>query len=558
MKVLLIHPPLIFPYSIYSAVPILMGQLQANKIKTNAVDMNIEFLNDIISPKYLKNTVEILKKIYKSNYSDLPKSEYQISEENFLRQKQYIKKYLYDNINVTKSLINKAQEIFKHYIENKKLTDNEYKTLTLAFSLAYLPYFPSTLNINYKTLHIDENNPQYNVNYKDIQDYCKTPERNIYYKYFENKIKEIHANKYDIIGITIPFEFNLLPSLTLSRLLKQHTKAKIIIGGVQVSLTIESFKKYPELFNEYFDVILTGEGEKTIVDYVKCVEHKQDIKKIHGIVYKENSQIIFNDTNMCNDINVIFPPSYDNFKFDKYYYQEFNIEFSKGCYWGKCIFCYTKEIKKYYIKNPIKAVDYIEYLIKKYKINRFYIIDDALNLNFAEKFADEIIRRNINISWLAFLRLEKTITKEFLIKLKKSGLCAVFYGLESGSERILKLMNKGIDLNYSKQIIKDTHDAGIDITLALIYCFPTETKEDLLQTINFIKEIKDYIYFISNCKFNLIKNSPILNHKDILKISNIKPKGEFSAYLLFDREGISDAEAEKLLRENNVPYYRNF
>ena len=560
MNVLLINPPLYYPDFIYGAIPLLLGQLKGNNIQADALDLNYEFIYDVLSPVYLKKTLGKLKKIYffnkccsKIKISNF-NSKYCLSQKQINKQNQLIKKFIFNKKEYTKKIINNAQKIFKLLPKNsKEIYKKNIKIFHIALSLAFLPYYPSILKVpTAQNTDFRELNPLYNFSYEDIINRCSNKQRNIFINYFKDKIKKINADKYDVIGITIPFNECLYPTLTLGKILKNKTNAKVILGGIQVNMIQDSFKKHPEMFDRYFDALMTGEGEKAIVDYIRYRENKFPIEKISGLIYKKNNKIIQNKIEFINDIDIIKPPCYDNINFENYSVPTIEIEFSKGCYWGKCSFCYNSFQKRYHIKNPVKAVDMIETLLHKYNYNYFSISDDALNPNFAENFADEIIKRQLKINYDCFCRFENSLTYEKLKKLKASGLNGIFFGCESASEKILKLMNKNIDLNIAERIIKDTHQLGIKSNVAFISNFPTETKADLFKTIDFIKRNEKYITNVKFNTFQLLKNSPILNFKEILKITNIKTNEEFLNYFSFEAPGISAEETLEILKKYNL------
>ncbi len=557
MNVLLINPPFYFPKFIYGAIPLLLGQLKGNNIQADALDLNYEFFYDILSSEYLNKTIKELKNLYFFNkyFNNIKipnfNDKYCLSQEQIKKQNKLIKSFIFNKKEKIENIINNAQTIFR--LMSANYNENHFKIFYIALSLAFLPYYPSKINMpSVVEPYWSESNSLYSFTYEDLINRCSNTKRNIYVKYFKNKIKKLNLKQYNVIGITIPFNECLYPALTLGKILKEVTNAKVIIGGVQVNLIKESFINHPDMFGKYFDALMTGEGEKAIVEYIRYVEGKIPIENISGLIYKKNNKIHQNKIEFINDITSVKLPSYDGIKLENYYKPHIRLEFSKGCYWGKCSFCYTSKQKRYHVINPVKAVDMVETLMKKYNINRFTILDDALNPNFAEKFADEIIKRQLKINYNCFFRFDSSLTFEKLIKLKESGLNGIFFGVESASERILKLMNKNIDIKTAEKMLKDSYNAGIVNSVAFILNFPTETEEDLLKTINFIKRNRAYISnFNINC-FEFLKNSPILNFKDDLGITNIQDKEEFSYKLSFEAPGISRKETMKIFKENNI------
>lgn len=550
MKVLLVNPPLSFPNFIYSAIPLLLGQLKYNNIDAEAIDMNVEFLKDITSKEYLVKTKQNIEQMYEHRISQ------NTSFEDFLGQNQAIKNCLSQQ-QVLNRIINNADNIFSNYI-NMKNNGLDKKIITLmdfAIKFAFLPFSKIKTKLNYldnKAPYILEKT-QFPLNAANLEEYCNNPLKNIYICYFKNKIKEINANQYDIIAITIPFETNLAPALTLGKILKEYTNAKVVFGGIIPTSVVDSFIKYPSWFGKYFDELLIGEGELSILQYVKYVEKKLSVSNISGLIYKENDKIVKNNINFIDKIEVIKPPCYDGINFNNYSFPIISLEFSKGCYWSRCIYCYSSAHKRYHIKHPIKAVDIIEQLIEKYNIRNFDIFDDALSPNFLEKFAEELIKRKLKIRYTCFLRFENILRFKLLDKAYKSGLEAIFWGLESASTKILKLMDKGIKPQITERILKDCYQIGIKSHVGVILGFPEETEKDLLETLNFIEKNKKYITLVDTFHFSLLKSSNINKCVEILKLKNICETEEFGAYLSFDKiETIKKKRFDEILKQYGI------
>lgn len=569
MKVLLINPPINTFDSIYASSPVLLGQLKGNGIDANILDLNIEFLKEITSGEYIKKTEALLEKIYKNNdfLNEGVNEKYKINKVQFEELNSKIEKYILSNKKIIDICSNAKVSFFEEYLLAKtsgKLKDKDKLNKYIKFfhklvSCSFLPFYPEKTYtiISELTPIIVTKNSLYKLTYEDITDKCSNIKRNIYINFFDKKINELNLNQYDVIGITIPFEQNTITALTLGKLLKEKTNVKVVIGGVVPTTTIDGYINHPDMFGKYFDHILIGDGEKSIVEYVKYLEGKIPISEVSGLVYKNDNKIIRNKEQRIQNIKEIYQPSYDGINFNDYVLNNYiALEFSKGCYWHKCIFCYNHLWKKYYTMNEKDAVDRIENLSKKYNITLFNIMDDALNINFAEKLADEIIKRKLQINYACFFRAEETLTYDILKKLKESGLTGIFFGIESGSERILNLMNKGINLKTAERIFKDCKKLGIGIDVGFMYGFPTENKEDIEKTIKFSEKNQKYFSNINNFIFHITKSSAMLTEENIKKlgITNIKQPEEFSDDIYYENAGLSREEVCKILKERNINY----
>lgn len=554
-KVLIINPPLNKMEAVYSAVPLLLGQIKDLNVSSKSLDLNIEFLYDIISKKYLKQVETKIKNIYKKNQKIISSSadSFKASEHNKLIEKLY-----FNEQKLFKKLLKMADYLiptYMKYIKDKKSNKNLAlikKYIQYAVKLCFLPYYPARVSTTVSKAIVIFADNLYKYSYEDIIEKVEDREHNIFVEYFEYKIKQLNLKQYDLIAITIPFAHTLYPALTLSKLLKEKTKANIVIGGILVHSTKEAYIKRPEMFGKFFDAIMYGEGEIPFKNYISYINNEILISQVGGLIYKENNEIKISPPKEISHIDEIKNYCFDGIDFSKYPEPFIAVEFSKGCYWGKCSYCYSKYQKKYHIRNYIKAADYIQELTEKYKVYNFNILDDSLNPNFAEKFAEEIIRRKLKISFQCLMRLEKNISYDLLKKMKEAGLESIFWGVESASPRIIELMNKGTDINDVSRILKDSYNAGIKNNLGIMFGFPTETEEDVKMTIDFIRENYQYIGKLNPFKFTLLKYSALLEKPDYYQISNIRDVEEFSNYLEYDAPCVSDEWLNNELEKNHL------
>ena len=145
------------------------------------------------------------------------------------------------------------------------------------------------------------------------------------------------------------------------------------------------------------------------------------------------------------------------------------------------------------MKSPLKFVDEIEFLYKKYGFKGFDFWDDTLTLskNHILGICDEILRRELKIEWYARARVN-TVNKEILLSMKRAGCVAIGYGIESGSPKVLEAIKKKITISQIKQAVKDTADIGIISKNFFMFSLPKEQEEDILMTINLMKELVSY------------------------------------------------------------------
>ena len=372
-------------------------------------------------------------------------------------------------------------------------------------------------------------NSVFTYDFKDVDYQCKNADVNMFLPYFEEKIKTLDLSAYSFIGLSITDLSQLVPGLTLARLLKKYTNAKIGIGGNYIFKVEPDLKKIPQIFSEYCDYLTIGDGETAIVELAEYIAGKRDVADVHSLVYAdENGVVHTNERAPLLNLDKVSYPDFDSYDFSKYLSPEtvIPVQLGKGCYWGKCTFCdfYTGQ-QTFDMKSVIRAVDEVEYLSQKYNSKLFTFVDEAVPPKFYNEFAKEIKRRNIEIYYYSFARLEKAFTPEVLKNLYDSGARFFMWGYEAESERIMKLINKGIDLSYRKKILADSRDAGLWNLCTFLLCYPTETPEELQSTIDVIYD-HELVNSCTPSNFALKKNAILKDEASTVGINDFTENGQ--------------------------------
>lgn len=483
-KCILIFPPLAHPAQPYLSVPLLAGQLKKVGFDVSSRDLNVEFFNDILDKKYLEFCYQNRKGNKKvDSFCNSFSANIKDAIEN-----------VGDSVNIYKS---------DKFYDSETLI-KAIKRISVALKIVSLKYYPTEISFaNYK-------NPNYSFEYDDVKEFCFNKEENIFLDYFTPFVEQINNENIDFVGISIPYTTQIVPALTLAYLIKQNTKAHVNIGGNLISRLSETFIANPEFFDIFADTVSIGDGEIQIVNLVKNLD---DYSSVDGLIFKSEQGVFCNPSKPIDDLSVISVPNYEGYDFKKYFSPEIicTLQFSKGCYWGKCTFCdFYFGKPRFYHKSISQIVDEIQYVQEKYSINKFEFSDEAIPPKLLKEFAQELIRRNVKITYFVMSRTEKEFSKDILSLLYKSGLRMMNWGIESGSERILKLMNKGIDVNDRLRLLSDSDEIGIWNHSYVMLSFPTETKKELQETIDFYVNNENIIHSYNSQDFCANKHSKII------------------------------------------------
>ncbi|WP_288253720.1 radical SAM protein, partial [uncultured Hydrogenophaga sp.] len=190
-----------------------------------------------------------------------------------------------------------------------------------------------------------------------------------------------------------------------------------------------------------------------------------------------------------------------------------------GCYWKKCSFCDVglDYIGRYETAEARTLVDRIERIVDETGQTGFHFVDEAAPPKALKALAEELLRRDLAISWWGNIRFEKTFTPELSQLLADSGCIAMSGGLEVASDRLLTLMKKGVTVDQVARVTKGFSDAGILVHAYLMYGFPTQTVQDTVDALEYVRQL-----FLNGCiqsgffhRFSCTVHSPVgLNPQD--------------------------------------------
>ncbi len=222
---------------------------------------------------------------------------------------------------------------------------------------------------------------------------------------------------------------------------------------------------------------------------------------------------------------------------------------SNSCYYQQCSFC-THHGNAKYVEHDLED---IKQTIILAKAKHVFFIDDMIPKKRLLELA--AVLKPLAVTWMCQLRPTKEFDRETLQILYDSGLKVVLWGVESGSDRILQLMKKGTNSKDVVGVLHQAHIAGIKNVVYIMFGFPTETEEEFLETITFLKENKECIDLISPSTFGLQKDSPMFSQLERFGIVDVRtskrtilePKIEYTV-----AAGLTVDQVEKLKREHKM------
>jgi anaerobic magnesium-protoporphyrin IX monomethyl ester cyclase len=296
----------------------------------------------------------------------------------------------------------------------------------------------------------------------------------------------------DITGIAAPAFKCFSDAVKVSKIIKKRD-IPVVWGGAITSLTPEIVLK-----SGVVDYVVMGEGEITFLELITAFTAKTSLREVDGVAFLENNEIVINKDRDFADLADL--PVIDfSFVDPKKYFVEnvgckrmLHIYASKGCF-CQCTYCYNPYISKC-VWRPRPAEYYlseIKYLVENCGMDGVCFADDLLgpNNDYLTEFCNNIIKSGIRFIWGGEFRAD-SCTKETLQLMYDCGCRWLYFGIESGSEERQKDIKKRLNLQKTKATISYCSEIGIVTSTSFIISYPDETREELMNTVGYMQELK--------------------------------------------------------------------
>jgi len=511
-------------------------------------DLGIELLDQVLTQSYgaglYQDLLDKQKQLERERTGDTGPG----SAEHLARVTESLDRfaYLIDRIEPAKeTLRGEGFYDLEAYRESLFLID---KWLELLSSI----YFPTRLTV------VDNQFSTYSIySSKDLMKVIKDEAQNPYVRLFRERfLPSIVAERPELIGVSITATSQIIPGLTLCRLIKEAAPdIHVTVGGSIFTRLVDNLRRCPNLF-DLTDDIVVFEGETALLELVNQMAGKKDFTKVPNLIYRQNGKIIVNQPFYSENVNQLPAPNYDGFPLGRYLSPEpvLPVQFSRGCYYKDCAFCaLTLDHQNFRQKDPGRTIEELEWLKQRYGVRNFFFTDECFALSPTKRLCQQMIDRRMDIRWTCEMRFEKNLTKELLTSMRDAGCLKIVFGLESFNQRIMDFMKKGIQQEWVRRIANDCVDLGIAVHCYIIVGFPTEKEEEALETMNFVVENKklneSYGFSCQPCLFDLEKEAPIMEDPGGYGIRRImRPSAEdLSLGFFYEvQEGMTPEQAERL------------
>lgn len=506
---LLITPPFIQWNTPYPATPCLKGFLQEKGFRIAQFDLSIACILEILSAEGLQTVFDFAKnKKCSANAKKIMQSKNEYIRHidaviAFLQGKDSTFAYAINNGVLPEAKRFNIQQDLEWHFGSDGIHDKA-KFLATLFIEDIGDFIQECVDDRFGFSRYAEQIGLNAISYQTILDELKieTPITKILCDLLDKSIKKL---KPKIIGFTIPFPGNLLMALKSAEFVKKnYLNISIVIGGGFVNTELRQLSE--EKLFDLVDYVCLDDGELSLLNLLNYVIKKKGqltrtFKLVKGKVsYLNNVDekdfahkdcgtpdyegLPLNDyISVCETTNPMHN-LWSNGRWNK-------MALAHGCYWHRCSFCDVSldYIKRYSTADASILCDRIEAVIKQSGQCGFHFVDEAASPVVLKKLAEEIIRRNLSISWWTNIRFEKTFTNELCELLAESGCVAVSGGLEVASDRLLEKMEKGVTIEQVAKVTAAFQNSGIMIHAYLMYGFPTQTAQETIDSLEIVRQM---------------------------------------------------------------------
>jgi radical SAM superfamily enzyme YgiQ (UPF0313 family) len=344
--------------------------------------------------------------------------------------------------------------------------------------------------------------------------------------------RELVAQAPDVVALTAPFPGNVYGAFRMARTIRAAAPdTTLILGGGWVNTELRSLRD-PRIF-DYFDYLTLDDGERPLLNLLKRLQGR-DAPLVRTYV-RERGAVVLRDDPTQHDIpqRSTGTPTYDGLPLREYvsliemlnpmhrFWSDGRwnkITLAHGCYWKKCSFCDISldYIGRYDRPGEDIVIQRIRALIAETDETGFHLVDEAAPPAGMRALAQRLLDEKLSITWWGNIRFEKTFTPSLCRLLASSGCVAVSGGLEVASDRLLKLMKKGVTVEQVAKVTRAFSDAGIMVHAYLMYGFPTETVQDTIDALERVRQL-----FAAGCiqsaywhRFAATAHSPVGLHPE--------------------------------------------
>ena len=311
----------------------------------------------------------------------------------------------------------------------------------------------------------------------------------------------------DVVGISSPFAGTVYGAFRIAKVIKDiNPNIKIILGGGYPNTELRELSD-PRIFN-FFDFITLDDGERPLTCILEHLQGKRSLNNLFRTYIHKNESVHFIKDPTEKDIpfQSTNEPSYEGLSMNRYVplfemlnpvnrlwtgYRWNKMTLAHGCYWKRCSFCDVSldYIGRYEPDRIERLVNTMERLAQETGETGFHFVDEAAPPKILKELSQALLERKLDFQWWGNIRFDKSFTPELTNLMSQAGCIAVTGGLEVASDRLLKLINKGVTIEQVAKVTKAFQASGIFVHAYLMYGFPTETTAETVESLEIVRQL---------------------------------------------------------------------
>lgn len=489
MKILLAHPPLDDPTLPYHATAYLAGHLVHSGFADVVIrDVNVEMVNWALEEQNVAA-------FYEEAARRLSAFEHQAAL-SFAEQEEYLalwrrRRVPYDDLRHAAAGM-RDRRSFLSYPDYQRHQADLSNYMEMLGALGY----PSELD-NFRLTNRGRFSP---YNLRDLFDpilggrICQ-----VFDRFLDGRLTaDAQFAAADCVGISVAYDHQIFHALRLARWVKQVWPAKQVLFGGTATSQIYKYMKDKQRMADFFavcDGMVVGEGETALCEIADAGGVVPGAKVQNLITFDKRSGKLFLPQHIhYENVPALGRPRYP-YPWDLYLAPERGINYSptRGCYWNRCTFCdyglnTSKPTSPWRERGVDQVVEDLAHIVGETGARYVYFAVDVMSPAYLDRLTDAIVDTGLDIRWGAELRMERVFSAERCKKLARSGCVCVSFGMESGNQRVLDLIDKGTKVAFMSETMKNFAGAGVAVQLMTFSGFPSETAAEREDTRRFVRE----------------------------------------------------------------------
>lgn len=328
--------------------------------------------------------------------------------------------------------------------------------------------------------------------------YLADSRRNVFCDYFRQRVgPDIRAMRVKAFGISVTSPSQILASFTFGLLAKRAFPGlHVVFGGQWCSLFQEELLKRPDL-GACLDTIVVNEGEEPLCELMRSLGEKcPRMQTVPNLIYKQGRRFVRSSVSWTAELDRLPAPDFRGLDLGAYRRKKIlTYEMSRGCYWGRCIFCVDLPLPQplYREKSPGRILADIKELVAAYRPRGLVVSSATMSPAQMESVSRLFIKHRVRLRWETWGRFDPRFTRRSFELARKAGCTTIGFGLESCSQPVLDAIGKGTRLRVIRRILRQAHEAGLSIYAQVMIGLPKETVSQALETVVSLVRLSGYI-----------------------------------------------------------------